>query len=1594
MISIKKTKFTAITILALFIGMVFCSIPNGPLTNFAEDPQINESQDIFTAPKPTDDSIVDTPATRSVIDYDRWYLSESVKTDIEFNKQGLNHELANWYSSHASSSYGISQTGFMNSFLNDTDYWLTSISWGSAETDQVDFSFTHKLYCGGAGDIYFDYRGEVLTGALNPYYTLWTSGTKAVDSSDLDAQGYLYIEFWITFAPLIDKLYCYIYMHTVEGSEVVSFVQKLSITDPSTAILTMWVDYFYFQRDTITNNIRSERKYNSPTTKTHSVNPPSVAFAKEMNIYYNEEEWTYSSITPYASVTVAGGVVTVNSPTEIDYEVLFISNCTNHLAIKDVSTDLAFNPSFEDGINFFVADYGTYPDSVEITTLIIQEGYYSLEVEDSGTKHLTFPDKLSSGEYYFFLWYYIEEIGTNTNNFLFYYKDTSNSWISEEIFNKDTSTDRWHKFEFFFKTGDSTDEEMFKLSFVDNVKFYIDALGFFQTSTTIKTTQSSESQIDFDGVVADSYNFAQDSFRDYQVEIWDRCDQTLEYSYTTVTDEFGHGTVTHSYAFEQKEYEIRTYSLDSYFGSEQTQIDVTNSLTDWDLSNEDTGTKTASCVDSSIVFEFRESGSVNWEIIYNPTATFDISSADILYYTYRSNVTSALTYKWIRTDSSNHILNQTNRDFTTDTVYHMVDSFRHSDYVETGAFDDTSIDRIYLRASLPLGWVKVEIFDFRFINAQKLYFTPSVPTETDYAETVLGDAWDFSEGDNDGWDASCIFDNEYFENGLFTAEKGNLTSNYFYIDYDNTFSAEAEKYNTLQIRFKINETIYRTASQWLFRVYDTHWGNFVGGIYATQTTYIYADTWYTFNVFLDGVEWKNTETDLMIYWSYNVAPNVAFKLETDYINLVHVDSWLEETNDYATAELNDAWDFEEGDIELVADQRVSSTVDSGILTSVRDAYDSNYLIIDFASASMDYAYWNTLVMRFYWTTNDSETSMIFQVSDNTYGYYYSGSIDCGTKDQWNVINFDFTQNLGVSSTVTKLIFTAPSSTTEVTMKIDCLYLIHQEEMPYNTIQNSVLLESESNDYQYNLWLDHNLIGTFSDLSLIPIPQTAGTHYIAVQPFKTDGPYSTQQIFSYYYTVEATAFSVSVENFYLSDDYANLFVTSNYDCSYEITSGGTGSGNIAKEGTTISVTRITTPGSEVTLTIDFTYGSETVTFSTRYNNPVSAFYVSSYTIDIQEENIEIIWSTSKSTIDSLTVYEDGSLTTVDADTTSPSAWAKSSTIGVHYVTLIFSAAGFQDIIYSFNYEIVSAIFEINIESFHLSELYVNTYITASENGNYQVYENNTAIPSDSPTPFFSIGTSIQTDRDTTEGAFINYAIKFWNTAEDTIWFNTTYSNTEGVFFVTSYSVNIGDTTITVTWATSLPDSDKLTVYEDGALTTVNEDTTSPSAWSKSTVVGTHSVTLLFEADGYTTVAYSFNYHIYAVADFQVDIGSFQVSDNFVNTYASANYDGSYYVYEDNEQIETGTLYGSGTVIETNKNITAGITIAYAVKFVYESTEIWFNTTYSNPRTPFYLTDYRVTDGSNITITWNTTLPALDSLTIYEDGVLVEDSDSGR
>ncbi|GAH66047.1 unnamed protein product, partial [marine sediment metagenome] len=271
------------------------------------------------------------------------------------------------------------------------------------------------------------------------------------------------------------------------------------------------------------------------------------------------------------------------------------------------------------------------------------------------------------------------------------------------------------------------------------------------------------------------------------------------------------------------------------------------------------------------------------------------------------------------------------------------------------------------------------------------------------------------------------------------------------------------------------------------------------------------------------------------------------------------------------------------------------------------------------------------------------------------------------------------------------------------------------------------------------------------------------------------------VYSYYYTVEADSFSVSVSSFYLSDSYVNTYVSSNYDYNYYIYEdndpAGSGSGN--KEGTAISSNRDTTEGVTIDYAIKFVYSSEIVWFNTSYSNSRSAFYVEEYKIDIQEENIQIIWSTTKSDVDSLTVYE-GTVLKVDGDTTSPSSWVKSTTVGVHYVTLIFEAVTYGSIIYSFNYEIVLEVFEINIESFHLSELYVSTYVTASENGNYQVYENNTAVGSEGTLQ--SIGTSIQTDRNTTADTFINYAIKFWNTESDVIWFNTTYSNVEGDFFV--------------------------------------------------------------------------------------------------------------------------------------------------------------------------------------------------------------------
>lgn len=84
---------------------------------------------------------------------------------------------------------------------------------------------------------------------------------------------------------------------------------------------------------------------------------------------------------------------------------------------------------------------------------------------------------------------------------------------------------------------------------------------------------------------------------------------------------------------------------------------------------------------------------------------------------------------------------------------------------------------------------------------------------------------------------------------------------------------------------------------------------------------------------------------------------------------------------------------------------------------------------------------------------------------------------------------------------------------------------------------------------------------------------------------------------------------------------------------------------------------------------------------------------------------------------------------------------------------------------------SSLLSVSVEQVIIGNSKVTVFLTATLDGSYVVYENNTAIAT---ALFDKDGTSIITDKNTTLGIFMEYAVKF-TAGVSTVWYNTTYSN---------------------------------------------------------------------------------------------------------------------------------------------------------------------------------------------------------------------------
>lgn len=82
-------------------------------------------------------------------------------------------------------------------------------------------------------------------------------------------------------------------------------------------------------------------------------------------------------------------------------------------------------------------------------------------------------------------------------------------------------------------------------------------------------------------------------------------------------------------------------------------------------------------------------------------------------------------------------------------------------------------------------------------------------------------------------------------------------------------------------------------------------------------------------------------------------------------------------------------------------------------------------------------------------------------------------------------------------------------------------------------------------------------------------------------------------------------------------------------------------------------------------------------------------------------------------------------------------------------------------------------------------------------------------------------------------------------------------------------------------------------------------------------------------------------------FHISVDSFYLTDYNIYIYISSTKSGTYYIYENQTSVATGSFFEYGTTISHTRNSSTGIVIELWYQFINGTDEIWFNTTYTNP-----------------------------------------------
>ncbi len=624
-----------------------------------------------------------------------------------------------------------------------SDRYVMIIDIGSSPREGTLYFNASTYISGGTID-----SAQVSVSSDSGAYVFTLGSANAIDVSPyINADGRIYVEF--------------IMRYTTDSTDGSSYYDHYAVFN---------IDQLVFVPKVIESDVRSQYQYQSSTQIKHKLVVENHQPGATIYVYA-PLNWNLTGVSPYCGWSYDASEqawVLSGSIIEAFYTLIFMSGDgwgvdfqrkAQILAVQDISSDyLQVSDGFESGSlgawSVSDLDPNFYAD-LSLDTSVVFDGIFSLKMENTGDAggDLYFTEVLSPGYYYFAFSYYIENWDDGTDYFrVLYSDDGAYSWA--EWGTLEVIKNRWvqvfgyihiYSFEGDQVAGAYPDwKTQFAIQIYDSdgsntFTVYFDNFKFYKPSTSITTTGLNTYQIQGQLLSWDNRQNPPMQNSQVQIQLRDRTANTLVKSWSNIeTDSSGVFSVTYSQKLEEKEYEIRIYSYENWFG-------------DYFYDNKD-----------PIDFVEDEDGmSSIWNGAYSwSSGSITFTLTDTIGNLYRTSLSIPGYYHYFLTCISsytgtgmyfivqqNSVWNNINPPATTSTGYFFVDAAQDSGYsisatIQSWGFQTLGYSGDYFTILFMKAW---DISAF-----SSIYFTP-IPAGQSVYQYEGSEEWDFSEGTLDGW---------------------------------------------------------------------------------------------------------------------------------------------------------------------------------------------------------------------------------------------------------------------------------------------------------------------------------------------------------------------------------------------------------------------------------------------------------------------------------------------------------------------------------------------------------------------------------------------------------------------------------------------------------------------------------------------------------------------------------------------------------------------------------------------------------------------------------------------------------------------------